>query len=127
MRNLVVCLLMVISLNCHSQFNESLGVHRDCGTWVVKRKYITEWQSVDTVNYCKKCDTAWAYTEWMRNADNYNFAVYCPCGCGWDIKKNQRRVNLVGIIQERWDITEFEYKPKPKSEYEQKIDSLKTR
>ncbi len=41
-----------------------------------------------------------------------------------NLQHQMDRINSVGIRQRRFEITKYKYYPKPKSEYEQKLDDV---
>ena len=117
-------LLAVVSTQAQS-FN--LGFNNDCGTWESKPAYYTNWQSINTLKIKKIKDTVrnWVYDEEKMIVSNMVNAMYCPCGCGYDIRWQQYRFcQITGIRQIRYKVQNYEYKPKPKSNYQQAIDSL---
>jgi hypothetical protein len=99
----------------------------DCGIWKISRIYNIEWTTIDTIDYCAKCDNIWVYSEWENENLNEGSLVWCPCGCGWDTKRYMDRINNQGIKQRMWEITEHEYTSKPETPYEQKLDSINKR
>ena len=120
MKKLIFILLFLISFSVNAQIIE------DCGTWKIDSSYYIGWYNIDTIN--SNSDTTWIYSEWKTEYKNYTLTVYCPCGCGWNFKKYQRRVcGYSGIIQQRWQISVYKYIPKPKTEYEKLIDKLKNK
>jgi len=124
---IVICILWLsvsYSQNILEDYYISIG---DCGHWEADSNYTTEWIVKDTINFCDKCDPEWTYSEWKNETSNMTLTVYCPCGCGHDTIKTQRRINDRGIIQIRYDVTTYKYYPKPKTDYQRKLESIKNR
>jgi hypothetical protein len=122
-----LCLCALLAGVYSFSFGQTFNPFTDCGTWAQSKEYITNWVSIDTINYCEKCDTVWTYTAWGYKYEPIVTLAYRPCGDGKPSRKYQNRVNNKGIIQQRWHIIEYEYIPKPKTEYEMKLDSLNDR
>lgn len=117
-------LLSVVSTKAQSF---SFGFDNDCGTWEAKPTYYTDWQNVDTLKNKPIKDTVrnWIYDAEKMVVSNMTTLAYCPCGCGYDTKWQQYRVcQITGIRQLRYKIQSYEYKPKPKSDYQRAVDSL---
>ena len=104
-----------------------MRTNNDCGTWKALPTYYTNWESVDTLKKEAIKDTVrnWVYDAEKLMLNNLTYAMYCPCGCGYDKKYSQYRVcSITGIRQIRYKVHPYEYKPKPKSEYQQVVDIL---
>ncbi len=94
--------------------------------WKVKSVYFTAWENTDTIAFNPKGDTIWTETELKyEHSESEDYLLYCPCGCGYDSYRSQKRINGIGIIQKRKEVTTYEYIPKPKTDFDHKIDSLR--
>jgi len=120
---IVAILLLSVVFNSQAQMPE-FNSFNDCGYWEMDSITTTNWAVVDTINYQPNADTTWVCSGWETEYKNYTTLVYCPCGCGYDTVKFMYRINSVGIRQRRFEITKYKYYPKPKSEYEQKLDDV---
>ena len=116
---IAICLLAVV-FNSNAQMQE----FNHCGHWEIDSIITTSWNTTDTINYNPNADTTWVYSNWQVELKNYTTTAFCLCGCGYDTVRYMDRINSVGIRQRRIEITKYKYYPKPKSEYEQKLDDV---
>jgi hypothetical protein len=124
---IVICILWLsfsYSQDILEQYFDSIS---DCGYWEVDSISTTNWVTEDTINYCDTCNDKWTYSKWKVINSNVVYLVYCPCGCGYPTEKYQYRINERGIRQKRYEITTYKYIPKPKTDYEQKLESIRKR
>ena len=117
-----ICLLAIV-FNSKAQMPE-FNSFNDCGHWEIDSIKTTDWIVTDTINYQPKADTIWVYSAWKTEYKNYTTLAYCPCGCGYDTVRFMYRINSTGIRQRRYEITSYKYYPRPKTEYEQKLDDV---
>jgi len=116
---------LYILLTCViSSYGQGFEFNNDCGVWEKDTTITTEWNTIDTLNYNVRGDTCWVSSGWEYDMKSSTYLVYCPCGCGRGTKRFQKRVCGLGIIQQRWEITSYKYIPKPKSEFDKRVDSI---
>lgn len=124
MKQIFILALCFVCVVCKAQL---LG--RDCGTWEPKKIEYTQWENIDTLRKGTIKDTVrdWVYGEKEFLQRNTTTAEYRPCGgYGYPLIWEQFRVcRITGIRQSRREIQEYAYIPKPKTPYQQIIDSIK--
>ena len=119
---IAICLLAFV-FNSNAQMPE-FNSFNDCGHWEIDSFIMTSWKTTDTINYNPNADTTWVCSNWQVEFKNYTTLAFCPCGCGYDTVRYMDRINSVGIRQRRFEIIKYKYYPKPKSEYEQKLEDV---
>lgn len=122
-------LLLIIVLVLCNVCSGQLGIN--CGTWKADTTY-SSWQTIDTIGKKKVLTTArnWVYNneDEPLESNMQMTLAYCPCGCPYTFNYWQYRVcKITGIMQKRLK-SEYSYMippdPKPKTEYENIVDSL---
>jgi len=106
---LIILFVILINMAGFPQTNPFTGGRFKCGECIKQKPVITDWKTTDTINYCSDCNSEWVYSEWEVIIDYVFTTEYCPCCCPKAYKKQQRRINQQGVIQERWEITMWEY------------------
>lgn len=130
MKKLIVLFILCLALyaaNGQSDLMFQLDRINDCGEWVEESPIITDWVTIEIIseNDIVDKDCEWYYSEWEVDMRNEMTLQYCPCGCGGERVRTQKRINDNGVIQQRKEIIPLKYIPKPKTKYELKLEELK--
>lgn len=122
MKALLFLLLFPLSL-----MGQEFELNSDCGTWVKDTVTLSDWETIDTINYDPNASADWVYAEWDRETSNWITLVYCPCGCGDPDYRTRKRINLQGIRQKQTEKTSYRYVPKLLSDYDKIMEKINER
>lgn len=121
-------LLFILITQCIKSQSFIQELSSDCGTWQPQPAYYTEWKTIDTIlkSPIKNNIRSWVNSDEKLLVSNMTTMEYAPCGNGRPTRYIQYRIcKITGIQQTRTKIIEYKYIPKPKTEYEKTVDSLK--
>lgn len=124
---IIFIIVMIIGIWTLSSKAQSSYTLSDCGKWVKDKVTITSWETLDTLNYKSFESKDYINSLWKEDPSKEVYAVYCPCGCGWETKRIQYRANRQGIRQVRYEITSYKYIPKPLTKYDSIINFIKNK